>query len=44
MRKLIAMIVVTMLVALSIPAGATNDPEQRLGEIEKQIADLNKKI
>ena len=44
MRKLIVMIVVTMLVALSIPAGATNDPEQRLGEIEKQIADLNKRI
>jgi len=43
-RKLIVVVVVAMLVVLSIPAGATSDPERRLDEIEKQISDLNKKI
>jgi murein DD-endopeptidase MepM/ murein hydrolase activator NlpD len=43
-RKLIILAAVALMVMMSVPVQATDDPEQRLGQIQQQITDLNKKI
>ncbi len=44
MRRLIILVVVASLTAMSVPVSATDDPEERLLQIQQQVSDLNKQI